>query len=211
MPKVRFTDNYRDHSTEAGYQFEFFCERCGNGYKSGFQASALGVGSKIARGLGGLLGGGGLSNVGYAGSEAKDLTESQAKDKALAKAVEEMEPYFRQCHRCGQWVCLEICWNEEAGLCVQDAPKVEQELAQAQAQAQVGQIREKAQQVDWTEGINVERRQVALCPNCGTETEPSAKFCGNCGQVLTAPVTCARCGTESPPGTKFCPECGNQL
>ena len=25
---VPFTDNYTDHSTEAGYQFEFFCERC---------------------------------------------------------------------------------------------------------------------------------------------------------------------------------------
>ena len=26
---VPFTDNYTDHSTEAGFQFEFFCERCG--------------------------------------------------------------------------------------------------------------------------------------------------------------------------------------
>ncbi len=210
MPKVRFTDNYTDHSTEAGYQFEFFCERCGNGYKSGFQASALGMGSKVARGLGGLLGGG-MSSLGYAGQEAKDLTESQAKDRALAKGVEEMEPYFRQCHRCGNWVCQEICWNDEAGLCVNDAPKVEQEIAQMQAQAQLGQLREKVDKVDWTEDINVERRQVALCPHCGVEAEPSAKFCGSCGQALTIPVTCARCGTESPRGTKFCPECGNQL
>jgi hypothetical protein len=210
MPKVRFTNNYSDHSTEAGFQFEFFCERCGNGYKSGFQASALGMGAKVARGLGGLLGGG-LGNIGYAGQEAKDMTESQAKDKALAKAVEEIEPYFRQCHRCGNWFCHEICWNEEAGMCVNDAPKVEQEIAQMQAQAQLGQLQEKVKEVDYTEDLNVERKQVALCPHCGAEAEPSAKFCGSCGKALTMPVTCAKCGTESPWGTKFCPECGNQL
>jgi membrane protease subunit (stomatin/prohibitin family) len=211
MPKVRYTDNYTDHSTEAGYQFEFFCERCGNGYKSGFQASAIGMGSKVARGLGGLLGGGGLSNIGWAGQEAKDLTESQAKDKALAKAVEEMEPYFKQCHKCGQWVCNEICWNEEYGLCVSDAPKLEQELAGMQSDAQLRQVREKVDKVDFSGDVNVERRQVALCPHCGAEAEHSGKFCPSCGKPLSMPVTCAKCGTEAPRGTKFCPECGNSF
>ena len=211
MPKVRFTDNYSDHSTESGYQFEFFCERCGNGYKSGFNASAIGMGSKVARGIGGLIGGGGLSNLGWAGQEAKDLTESQAKDKALAKAVEEMEPYFKQCHKCGQWVCNEICWNEEVGLCVNDAPKLEQEIAGMQSQAQLRQVQEKVDEVDFAKDVNVERRQVALCPSCGAEAEPSAKFCASCGQTLSMPVTCARCGTEAPRGTKFCPECGNSF
>jgi hypothetical protein len=209
MAKVRFTDNYTDHSTESGYQFEFFCERCGNGYKSAFQASAIGMGSKVARGLGGLLGGGGLSNLGYAGQEAKDLTGSQAKDKALAKAVEEMEPYFKQCHKCGQWVCNEICWNEEYGLCVNDAPKLEQELAGMQSQAQLQQVQEKVSKVDYAGDVNVERRQVALCPHCGAEAEHSGKFCPSCGKPLSMPVTCAKCGTEAPRGTKFCPECGN--
>ena len=207
---VPFTDNYTDRSTEAGYQFEFYCERCGNGYKSGFQASALGVGTKVLRGLGGVLGGR-LGNAGYAGQHIKDLTESQAKDKALREATEEMKPYFNQCHRCGQWVCKEICWNEEYGLCVNDSPKLEQELASMQSEAQMQQVREKVQQVDFASDVNVERRQVALCPNCGAEAEHSGKFCPNCGQALSMPVTCGRCGTESPRGTKFCPECGNQL
>jgi predicted amidophosphoribosyltransferase len=96
-------------------------------------------------------------------------------------------------------------------MCVNDAPKVEQEIAQMQAQAQLGQLKEKVDKVDFTEGLNVERKQVALCPNCGAEAEPSAKFCGSCGQALTMPVACGKCGTESPRGTKFCPECGNQL
>jgi len=207
---IPFTDNYSDRSSEAGYQFEFFCERCGNGYKSGFQPSALGIGTKVMRGLGGMLGGG-LGNASYAGDQVKDLTESQAKDKALQQAVQQVAPLFNQCHRCGQWVCKEICWNDEAGLCVNDAPKLGQELGAMQAQAQLQQVQEKVQQVDWTTDMNVERRQVARCPNCQAEAEPSAKFCGSCGQALSMPVTCGRCGTESPRGTKFCPECGNQL
>jgi len=31
---IFFTDNYQDRSTNDGYQFEFFCRRCGNGYSS---------------------------------------------------------------------------------------------------------------------------------------------------------------------------------
>ncbi len=207
---VPFTDNYSDHSTEAGYQFEFFCERCGNGYKSGFQASAIGMGSKVARGLGGLLGGR-LSDLSYAGGEVKDLTESHAKDQALRKAVEQMKPYFLQCHRCGDWVCKDICWNEEFNMCVNDAPKLEQELAAMQSDARLQQVSQKVSEVDWTGDVNVERKQVALCPHCGAEAQHSGKFCPECGKPLAMPVTCGRCGTESPRGTKFCPECGNNL
>lgn len=82
-----------DHSTEAGYQFEFFCERCGNGYKSGFNASAAGIGGKVLRGLGGLLGGK-LANASPLADQIRDLTESQAKDKALTTAVQEVAPLF---------------------------------------------------------------------------------------------------------------------
>lgn len=207
---IPFTDNYSDHSTEAGYQFEFFCERCGNGYKSGFQASALGIGTKVLRGLGGMLGGR-LGNAGYAGQELKDLTESQAKDKALREAVEKVSPLFNQCHKCGNWVCKEICWNEEFNLCVGCAPKLEQELAGMQSEARLSQVREKVTQVDWTADVNVERKQVALCPHCGAEAPTSGKFCGECGKPLSMPVACAKCGTENEPGTKFCGECGTKL
>jgi len=33
---IQFTRNHTDHSTDKGYQFEFCCDRCGNGYKSEF-------------------------------------------------------------------------------------------------------------------------------------------------------------------------------
>lgn len=207
---VPYTDNYTDHSTEAGYQFEFFCERCGNGYKSGFQPSAMGIGSQALRTIGGLFGGrlGGASST---ADSLKDFTESQAKDKALREAVQEVSPLFRQCHRCGQWVCKEICWNEEFNLCVNDAPKLEQELAGMQSARRLQEVQEKVQAATYAEDVNVERIQVALCPHCGAEASHSGKFCPDCGKPLTMPVTCEKCGTESPRGTKFCPECGDPL
>src|SRR3712207_8965772 len=49
MGSTAFTRNYTDHSNDTGYQFEFHCDKCGNGHRSAFQASALGVGAKIAK------------------------------------------------------------------------------------------------------------------------------------------------------------------
>jgi hypothetical protein len=40
MALIQFTRNHSDHSTDKGYQFEFFCDRCGNGFMSEFKASA---------------------------------------------------------------------------------------------------------------------------------------------------------------------------
>jgi predicted amidophosphoribosyltransferase len=96
-------------------------------------------------------------------------------------------------------------------MCVNDAPKVEQELGQMQSAARMEQLKTKVDAVDMTGDINVEQKQRALCPHCGAEASVSGKFCENCGQKLTMPVVCAKCGTESERGTKFCPECGNNL
>lgn len=40
--KIEFTRNYSDNSTDKGFQFEFYCDRCGTGYRTGFQAFAIG-------------------------------------------------------------------------------------------------------------------------------------------------------------------------
>ena len=54
---IFFTDNYQDRSTNDGYQFEFFCRRCGNGYSSSFQHSVTGFGGRLLRLGGDLVGG----------------------------------------------------------------------------------------------------------------------------------------------------------
>ncbi|MFY9562138.1 MAG: zinc ribbon domain-containing protein [Terriglobales bacterium] len=35
MALIQFTRNHTDHSTDKGYQFEFFCDRCGTKFESG--------------------------------------------------------------------------------------------------------------------------------------------------------------------------------
>ena len=44
MTAQSFTRNYSDHSNDQGFQFEFHCDKCGNGYRSTFHASTLGLG-----------------------------------------------------------------------------------------------------------------------------------------------------------------------
>ena len=50
MALIQFTKNHSDHSTDKGYQFEFFCDRCGNGFMTAFKPSMTGyAGSALAR------------------------------------------------------------------------------------------------------------------------------------------------------------------
>ena len=43
MANIPFTGNYQDLSSNRGFQFKFFCEKCGNGYASTFKANTLGT------------------------------------------------------------------------------------------------------------------------------------------------------------------------
>ena len=147
MGAIAFTRNYTDHSNDTGYQFEFHCDKCGNGYRSTFHASALGVGSKIAKGLGSLFGGS-LWAAGQAGEYVKDGLRGAAWDKAFQVATEEIRPRFHQCTRCGHWVCPEVCWNEQRQLCESCAPDLAEEAAANQAQIAAHQAADKMRAVD---------------------------------------------------------------
>ena len=82
---VPFTDNFDDLSNMEGYQFEFKCERCGNGYRSPFVPDIKEKGRGLLRAAGGLLGG----ELDRLSSAADSMrwnrgTNSKAKDKARA-------------------------------------------------------------------------------------------------------------------------------
>jgi hypothetical protein len=212
---VPFTNNYSDHSTREGYQFEFDCMRCGNGYESSFQRSVTGFGGRLLR-LGGDLLGGEVgqkaAQVGWDAEWLRDGTRGSARDKALAKAAQEMQAHFTQCHRCGQWVCRQVCWNGERGLCTECAPKLDQEIAGMQAAAQVGQLNDKIQQVDWTREVNYRDEVVGRCPSCAQETG-GGKFCQHCGAGLAAAPSaikkfCTNCGSQIRAAAMYCAECG---
>ena len=57
MSAIQFVQNFDDLSTDRGYQFKFHCDKCGNGYLSTFDASALGMASGLLSAAGSLFGG----------------------------------------------------------------------------------------------------------------------------------------------------------
>ena len=208
MALIQFTRNHTDHSTDKGYQFEFFCDRCGNGFMSEFKPSAAGYATSFLRAAGDVFGG--VFGQASAGSyEIERAIQGPGHDRAFREAVEETKPNFRQCPKCAHWVCL-TCWNQKRGLCFECAPDVETELAAAQAQSTVDQIREKVAQQDLTKDIDLTSEAAALCPSCGARTE-GAKFCPQCGKSLRPKNECPRCGTKVEAGSRFCPECGNRM
>src|SRR5215813_9255471 len=134
MSMIQFTQNYDDLSTDRGYQFKFYCDRCHNGYLSSFQTSAIGLAGGLLRSASSLFGGvlGSASDSAY---EVQRAVGGKAHDSALKAAVEEIKPQFHQCGRCGKWICPQVCFNAKRGLCIDCAPDVENEMAAAQAQA----------------------------------------------------------------------------
>src|SRR5262245_25153694 len=166
MGAIAFTRNYSDHSNDTGYQFEFHCDKCGSGWRSSFAANKLGIAQSFFRAAGSLFGGG-LERAAYATGQAKDMLRGKAWDDAFAAAIAEGKAKFKQCTGCGIWVCPEVCWNAERGLCENCAPQLHEELAAAQATAAKEQVWDKSRQVDQTEGVDVAKKARAGCPHCG--------------------------------------------
>src|SRR3954447_17130490 len=111
MSMIEFTANHSDHSNDNGFQFEFHCDKCGNGHMSSFVASKIGVATGFLRAASSLFGGSNLlNNVANAGQYAKDSVRGKARDDAFAAAVAEGKKHFKQCSRCGHWVCPDVCW-----------------------------------------------------------------------------------------------------
>jgi hypothetical protein len=206
MAHIPFTGNYQDLSSNRGFQFKFFCEKCGNGYASSFKANTLGGVAGVANAAASLLGGifGRAANTAH---QLESLVAGPQHDAALKDATEEIRPLFKQCTRCGQWVCEPVCWNKTAGLCETCAPDFDEEIASAQAQAAKEQAMEKAKAVDFLAGKKVDQVQAVTCPACGKRTA-RGKFCGECGATLAQKKHCESCGHDADGSPKFCPECG---
>jgi hypothetical protein len=206
MGVIPFTNNYSDLSSNRGFQFKFFCQKCGNGYLSTFKANSLGNAAAAAGAVSSLIGG----IFGRAAQSAQQLQSMVAgpqHDAALRAAVDEIRPLFKQCTRCGQWVCGPVCWNEKAGLCETCAPDLDEEIAAAQATAARQQVIEKAREVDFVGPRDLSRVTAVACGQCGAKVQ-GAKFCPECGTPTSTKRSCASCGASAEGSPKFCPECG---
>ena len=225
---IQFVANYDDLSSDRGYQFQFRCDKCGNGYTSRFISSKMGMAGTLLRTAGSIFGGW----AGTAGANSYDVQRLAAgpeHDAALRTAMEEGKEYFHQCTRCGKWVCPEVCWNEKANLCGECAPDFEEEMianrSQAMAEAARQQLQEKAMQQNYVGHIDMnpsasyaaagadERPgSTPVCSKCSADLG-SAKFCPQCGTPASASTKqfCPQCGAGAERGARFCPECGGKL
>lgn len=209
MASIPFTNNYSDLSSNRGFQFKFFCEKCGNGYLSTFKPNSLGMAASAASAVSSLLGGI-FGRAAHSAEQLQSMVAGPQHDSALNAAVEEISPMFKQCTRCGNWVCEPVCWNARAGLCEGCAPDLEEEIAAAQAQAGRDQAMQRARDVDHIGKRDLARVVGVNCTSCGAKTNGS-KFCPECGTPTSKQTKCRSCGVDVNGSPKFCPECGSPM
>jgi len=217
-----FTRNYQDNSTDAGYQFTFYCDCCNDAYRSSFVESSTykkrGAGRLLGQGAGvvGNLIGGRASSLGWAAERGADVLgerfDGQSPDwqkeheQAFEMAKNEAQRHFHRCPNCNQYVC-DQCYNEDAGLCVNDAPRQEVYVAQAHAAAMKRNIDEMAETATVWQG-NIESK-TTICPQCG-KPAGAGKFCNNCGASMEL-KECPQCGAKNAQTVRFCNNCGMNL
>lgn len=210
-----FSQNNRDLSNQygddAGFEFEFYCQRCGDTWRSGFENYSLGRASGWLRRASNMASNV-VSNVGWDVANTVDgLADAgwhKARDAAFQRAIGKAQAHFHRCARCSERVCGN-CFNADRGLCLDCAPDVQAEVEQARAEGEVAAAREAAATAGarLAQGRDVSTQRQLVCPQCRSETH-GAKFCPECGHRLDAPAGCRSCEQPVPAGAKFCPECG---
>ena len=214
MAEIKFSDNYSDLSKQsgvnAGFQFEFYCERCNDTWRADFVPFRSGQASGWLGKAAGLFGGA----LGGASEALEGLAQSgwgKAHDEAFKVAIEQAKKHFHRCARCFQYVC-DTCWNRDKGLCLNCAPSAEVEVEAARAEGEVSASREEAisEGARRGKGLDAKRDRQLICAQCGAETK-GAKFCPECGAQLAVKGRCPACSAEISPTAKFCPECGKKM
>jgi hypothetical protein len=218
MSGQAFTKNHRDHSNDNGFQFEFFCDKCGSGQRSAFKVNKLGLAASVLKAAGAIFGSG--YHAGRGADHLNDAFRGPAWDDAFKEAIAESKPQFRQCTLCGDWVCPAVCWNHSRGLCEKCAPDLAEHAPAIQAQIAIDQALAEARKGDQLRGFDMNAAAVAAspaCRHCQGTLPNGAKFCALCGTPAAAAMAsvlerfCPSCGTKAQAGAQFCSGCGGRL
>jgi hypothetical protein len=191
--------NFRDVTATtsdigAGFQFEFFCQRCGETWRSPFKpyrkgqlTGLLSASSKLTGELGGWLQGVSrtVTNIYRASRGAGALSDAGAQNaraEAQAEAIALAKDRYHCCDSCHNWVGDE-CFDDRAGLCL--------DCAKGAGQRSGG-----------SEGS-------LACPNCQTPSQ-GGRFCHECGfDMASTHKSCPACGATQAREARFCGDCGH--
>ena len=217
-----FTRNYEDNSTDAGFQFTFYCDICSDGFKSSFIESTTYKKRKGTKMLGqgvslvGSLIGGRVRDIAYSAERGGNILSERFEGKspewqkehenAFERAQNEAQQHFHRCHSCHQYVG-DACFNEDEGLCTNCAPRQEVYVAKARAEAMRRNIDAAGESATvWKGEID---SKTTVCPSCG-KPAGTGKFCNNCGASMERKL-CPQCGAKNALTVKFCNNCGSNL
>jgi len=213
LEELRFSKNSADLSSEGGFQFEFYCDRCGSAWRSRFEACEHATASEALDAAGSILGGLVGRAAGVA-DRAQTIAWQKAHDLAFSRAAAEYQQRFHRCQRCTQYVC-ERCWDRRHQLCVNCVSDAATEAAAAQKAARAPQGAGKGAAERGAapsgSGPDASHAAPAVCPKCQAPLDAGAKFCAACGTRLGAAQFCSECGAQLKPGAKFCSGCGHQV
>jgi hypothetical protein len=188
MPDHWIYDHYTDLSSENGFQFEFYCERCPEAWRSGFvrytegrlpgamdaASRLMGPRNAAARGVATFRGG----------------AWDRARDAAFRKAARTAGEHFHDCPKCRSQ-CCPGCWSATAECC---ATCVSSGVAHALSRRRGAAL-----------GQPIGR----CCSECARPVG-GASFCPHCGAGLGEKQACRACRTTIPVAVRFCPSCGER-
>lgn len=186
--------NYRDISTSmsdvsAGFQFEFFCEKCGESSRSAFKPYRKGqITGWLSRFAFMFYD---LNKASRATGAFAEAGGGSAKAEALAEAMAQAAPMYERCSGCRKWVGRE-CWNSSSNSCRDCAAR-----AALDTGASAGG------------GYGSSASSGAACPNCQTPSQ-GGRFCHECGfDMASTHKSCPACGVTLPRQARFCTDCGH--
>lgn len=131
MALINFTRNHNDLSTDRGFQFEFFRDRCGSGYQSTFKGSASGAVTDVLDVASGLLGGlfGSAANASQKIHSAAPTAAAvqQARQVAQEATYVTKEKFEKAvvgaCPNCGAGITPNAKFCTECGTKIEGSPK----------------------------------------------------------------------------------------
>lgn len=151
---MAFTKKITDLSSDKGYQFEFHCDKCDKGVRTGLITSSMDISTGLLGAASSLFGG-----FSAAGENLKKKIGGEHNEHAFAAAINEIKPKFTE--RGGLWLCKDCAAAPaQTSACACGAPLTGSKFCGA---------------------CGKPAAIAAPCSKCKAEIPAAAKFCPECG------------------------------